>query len=68
MVANDLDPSVVDSMRRNIAFNGGAAAQKVTPSVGDARLVCLQVGWGGGRPAGRLPLPDAEADWRSWRP
>ena len=30
-------------MKRNVAFNGGVAAQKVTPSVGDARLVCLQV-------------------------
>ena len=29
-------------MKRNIEFNGGAAAAKVTPSVGDARLVCLQ--------------------------
>lgn len=35
--------AVVESMKRNIAFNGGAAAQKVKPSVGDARLVCLQV-------------------------
>lgn len=42
VVANDLDPAVVESMKRNIAFNGGAAEQKVTPSVGDARLVCLQ--------------------------
>jgi hypothetical protein len=29
-------------MKRNIEWNGGAAAAKVTPSVGDARLVCLQ--------------------------
>lgn len=42
VVANDLDPSVVESMKRNIEFNGGAAAQKVKPSVGDVRLVCLQ--------------------------
>ncbi|KAL4430759.1 hypothetical protein ABPG75_006015 [Micractinium tetrahymenae] len=42
VVANDLDPAVVESMKRNIAFNGGLAAQKVTPSVGDARLACLQ--------------------------
>ncbi|PSC68820.1 putative tRNA (guanine(26)-N(2))-dimethyltransferase 2 isoform B [Micractinium conductrix] len=42
VVANDLDPSVVESMKRNIAFNGGVAAEKVTTSVGDARLACLQ--------------------------
>lgn len=42
-------------MKRNIAFNGGAAEQKVTPSVGDARLVCLQVP----RPGGRGGLPGA---------
>jgi hypothetical protein len=30
-------------MKRNIAYNGGTAAAKVKPSVGDARLVCLQV-------------------------
>ena len=30
-------------MKRNVAFNGGVAERKVTPSVGDARLVCLQV-------------------------
>ena len=29
-------------MKRTIEWNGGAAAAKVTPSVGDARLVCLQ--------------------------
>ena len=29
-------------MRRNIEFNGPLAVQKVTPSVGDARLACLQ--------------------------
>ncbi|EFN59063.1 hypothetical protein CHLNCDRAFT_29505, partial [Chlorella variabilis] len=29
-------------MKRNIEFNGGVAKQKVTPSVGDARLACLQ--------------------------
>jgi tRNA (guanine26-N2/guanine27-N2)-dimethyltransferase len=28
-------------MKRNIEFNGGVAAQKVSTSVGDARLVCL---------------------------
>ncbi|KAL4859544.1 putative tRNA (guanine(26)-N(2))-dimethyltransferase 2 [Chlorella vulgaris] len=41
VVANDLDPAVVESMKRNIEFNGGVAAQKVSTSVGDARLVCL---------------------------
>ena len=57
VVANDLDPSVVESMKRNIEFNGGVAKQKVTPSVGDARLACLQVG--GARRAGRLLDPPA---------
>lgn len=33
--------TVVESMKRNIEFNGGVAAQKVSTSVGDARLVCL---------------------------
>ena len=36
-------------MKRNLAYNGGAAAAKVTPSVGDARLVMLQVGGTAGR-------------------
>lgn len=42
VVANDLDPEVVEAMRRNIAFNGARAAALVEPSVGDARLVMLQ--------------------------
>ncbi|PRW58454.1 tRNA (guanine(26)-N(2))-dimethyltransferase 2 [Chlorella sorokiniana] len=40
VVANDLDPSVVESMKRNIEHND--IGHKVTPSVGDARLVMLQ--------------------------
>lgn len=39
--ANDLDPAVVDAMRRNIAFNGGAA-QRVRPRQGDARMLMMQ--------------------------
>lgn len=40
--ANDLDPAVVEAMRRNIAFNGGAAAQRVRPRQGDARMLMMQ--------------------------
>lgn len=42
VVANDLDSDAVRSMKRNIAFNGGAAETKVQPSQADARLVMLQ--------------------------
>ena len=44
VLANDLDPNVVAALRQNIEWNGGLAVEKVTPSVGDARLVALQVG------------------------
>lgn len=40
IVANDLDSGAVQSMRRNIEFNG--VGDKVTPSEADARLVMLQ--------------------------
>jgi hypothetical protein len=40
--ANDLDPSVVETMRSNIAFNGGAAADKVHACNEDARLLMLK--------------------------
>ncbi len=43
VVANDLDPVVVESMRRNIEFNGELAQAKVQPNCGDARLVMMQV-------------------------
>ncbi|KAL6773730.1 hypothetical protein ACKKBG_A22240 [Auxenochlorella protothecoides x Auxenochlorella symbiontica] len=42
VVANDLDPSVVEALRRNVAFNGAPAVDLVEPSVGDARLVMLR--------------------------
>ena len=42
IVANDLDPSVVESMKRNIEFNGEDVVRKITPSVGDARIVMMQ--------------------------
>lgn len=42
MVANDLDATVVESMKRNIEFNGEVAGAKVQPNCGDARLVMLQ--------------------------
>lgn len=42
VVANDLDPNVVDAMKRNIEFNGPEVLAKVVPSVGDARIVMMQ--------------------------
>lgn len=30
------------AMKRNVAFNGGAAAAKVRPQQGDARIVMMQ--------------------------
>lgn len=41
VVANDADPAAVASIARNVAANGGAAAAKVEPSLGDARTACL---------------------------
>lgn len=40
--ANDLDPTVVESMRANIAMNGQAVQDKVQPHCSDARLLMLQ--------------------------
>ena len=40
--ANDLDPAVVESMRRNISMNGPVAEAKVQPHCSDARLLMLQ--------------------------
>jgi len=40
--ANDLDPTVVESMRRNISMNGPDAQAKVQPHCSDARLLMLQ--------------------------
>lgn len=42
IIANDLDAEVVETMKKNIEFNGADVAQKVQPSVGDARMVMLQ--------------------------
>lgn len=53
VVANDLDPSVVEHMKRNVEFNGEAAQAKVQPNCADARLVMLQnPGGEGGRLSG----------------
>jgi tRNA (guanine26-N2/guanine27-N2)-dimethyltransferase len=41
--ANDLDPAVVDAMRRNVAFNGPEASSRVHPIQGDCRIVMMQV-------------------------
>lgn len=40
--ANDLDPAVCDSMRRNVAFNGGDAAARIHVLSNDARMVMMQ--------------------------
>lgn len=40
--ANDLDPAVVETMRGNIRFNGGAAEAKVRACNKDARLLMLE--------------------------
>ena len=40
--ANDLDPDVVEAMKRNIQFNGPEAADRMRPLQGDARLAMLQ--------------------------
>lgn len=42
VVANDMDPNVVDAMKRNIEFNGPEVVERVVPSVGDARIVMMQ--------------------------
>ena len=42
--SNDMDPSVVESMRRNIAFNGPEVAAKVHPTCSDARILMMQAG------------------------
>ena len=42
IVANDLDPNVVASMRRNLEFNGPDVVEKIVASVGDARVVMMQ--------------------------
>ena len=41
--ANDLDPAVVDAMRRNVEHNGPEASSRVRPLQGDCRLVMMQV-------------------------
>jgi tRNA G37 N-methylase Trm5 len=40
--ANDLDPTVVEAMRRNISLNGPDVEAKVQPHCSDARLLMLQ--------------------------
>lgn len=40
--ANDLDPTVVESMRRNVHMNGPDVEAKVQPHCSDARLLMLQ--------------------------
>lgn len=41
IVANDFDAGAVASMKQNVEFNGAQAAEKITPSHADARLVML---------------------------
>lgn len=40
--ANDLDSAVCDSMRRNVAFNGGAAQERIRVLTNDARIIMMQ--------------------------
>ena len=53
--SNDMDPSVVESMRRNIAFNGHEVSSRVHTSCSDARI--LMMSQAGKKVAG---------DWRTW--
>ena len=41
--ANDLDPSVVEAMKRNVEFNGPEAVARVNPLQGDCRVAMMQV-------------------------
>jgi tRNA (guanine26-N2/guanine27-N2)-dimethyltransferase len=43
VVANDLDAAAVESIRRNVAFAGEAAAKVVIPMETDARVLMLQL-------------------------
>ena len=40
--ANDLDPTALTAMSRNVEFNGPTAQAKVHPQQGDARVAMLQ--------------------------
>eukprot|EP00195_Chlamydomonas_chlamydogama_P004170 CAMPEP_0202922836 /NCGR_PEP_ID=MMETSP1392-20130828/78133_1 /ASSEMBLY_ACC=CAM_ASM_000868 /TAXON_ID=225041 /ORGANISM="Chlamydomonas chlamydogama, Strain SAG 11-48b" /LENGTH=576 /DNA_ID=CAMNT_0049616487 /DNA_START=1623 /DNA_END=3353 /DNA_ORIENTATION=+ len=40
--ANDLDRAVVESMKRNIEFNGPEVVAKVQPQCSDARMIMMQ--------------------------
>lgn len=40
--ANDLDPAVCASMRRNVAFNGPTAEERIRVLSSDARVVMMQ--------------------------
>ncbi|KDD75194.1 N2,N2-dimethylguanosine tRNA methyltransferase [Helicosporidium sp. ATCC 50920] len=42
ITANDMDPAVVESMRRNIAFNGPEAESKIECTNSDACLLMMQ--------------------------
>lgn len=46
---NDLDVDAVEAIRRNVAFNGGRAAEIIRPMKGDARMAMytgVSRGWG----------------------
>jgi tRNA (guanine26-N2/guanine27-N2)-dimethyltransferase len=49
--ANDLDPSAVDDLRRNLALNGPTAERVVKPLCSDVRAVLLYAGAGASAPA-----------------
>ena len=56
--SNDMDASVVKSMRRNIDFNGPEVSAKIHPTCSDARMLMMQAGklvrgQGGGTGRGR---------------
>lgn len=40
--ANDLDPAVVQAMKRNVEHNGEAVSSKVHPTCNDVRLLMMQ--------------------------
>jgi tRNA (guanine26-N2/guanine27-N2)-dimethyltransferase len=44
VVSNDMDPNVVESMKRNVAHNGPLAQKLITPTCQDARIPLLTAG------------------------
>jgi tRNA (guanine26-N2/guanine27-N2)-dimethyltransferase len=57
VVANDLDPAAVATIRKNVEFNGLSPETDVVPNLGDASIVMLQAKVdqeAAGRPGGSL--------------